>query len=236
MGMNLTKITSATNEGPPGTAETRQRLLEAGGEIFAENGFHKATVRDICGRAGANVAAVNYHFGDKEGLYRATLRHYLRLAFEKYPPDMGLAPGATADQRLAAFVRSFLFRVLGEGAPAWHGKLMSREMIEPTGALDELIDEIVRPHAMRLAGILRELLGPARAADEALIRRCVFSIVGQCIFYHHAAPVVERLFPGQRRGGTAEIEVLAAHVTQFSLAAIRGIAQGTAGHGGGEAL
>ena len=55
--------------------DTRQRLLEAAGEIFAEKGFRAATVREICGRAGANLAAVNYHFGDKERLYVAAVKH-----------------------------------------------------------------------------------------------------------------------------------------------------------------
>jgi AcrR family transcriptional regulator len=54
--------------------KTRQRLLEAAGEIFAEQGFRKATVRDICARADANVASVKYHFGDKEKLYSEILR------------------------------------------------------------------------------------------------------------------------------------------------------------------
>ena len=47
---------------------TRQRVLEAAGEVFAERGFRAATVREICQRAKANLAAVNYHFGDKERL------------------------------------------------------------------------------------------------------------------------------------------------------------------------
>ena len=54
--------------------ETRNRLLNAAGEVFAEKGFKSATVRAICDRAGANIAAVNYHFGDKEHLYSEVLR------------------------------------------------------------------------------------------------------------------------------------------------------------------
>ena len=53
--------------------ETRRRLLDAAGEVFAEKGFAKATVREICQKAEANIAAVNYHFGDKEKLYAAVL-------------------------------------------------------------------------------------------------------------------------------------------------------------------
>jgi AcrR family transcriptional regulator len=54
---------------PPTPDPTREKLLEAAGQIFAEHGFQAATVREICSRAGANVAAINYYFGDKVELY-----------------------------------------------------------------------------------------------------------------------------------------------------------------------
>src|SRR5580693_3875564 len=89
-------------------AVTRRHLLEAAAEVFAEAGFRAATVREICLRAGANIAAVNYHFGDKEKLYRAVLKATLKSAIAKYPPDFGLPARATPEQRLRVFIRSFL--------------------------------------------------------------------------------------------------------------------------------
>ena len=53
--------------------ETRARLLYAAARLFAERGYARVTVRDICKKARANVAAVNYHFGGKDGLYRAVM-------------------------------------------------------------------------------------------------------------------------------------------------------------------
>src|SRR2546426_9063981 len=116
----------------PTRMETRQRLLEAAGEVFAAQGFRTATVREICRRARANLAAVNYHFGDKERLYGAVLQYTLRYALQKYPPTLGLSVVATAEERLQAFIRSFLLRLLDDGLPAWHGKLMAHEIAEPT--------------------------------------------------------------------------------------------------------
>src|SRR5215204_2726617 len=123
--------------------ETRERLLNAAGEAFAENGFKNTTVRDICSRAGANIAAVNYYFRDKEGLYTTCLAQWAQTALEKYPPLLGLPHNAPPEDRLAAFVRSFLLRLLDNSRYAWHGKLMSREMFEPTGALDRMVEEMV---------------------------------------------------------------------------------------------
>src|SRR5687767_15714496 len=106
---------TATTTTPPdqtaSPAQTRERLLEAAGQVFAEQGFRRATVRQICDRAKANVAAVNYHFGDKMGLYSAVIKHGLVVALEKYPPEMGLPPDATPAERLHVFVRSYLYRL-----------------------------------------------------------------------------------------------------------------------------
>src|SRR5918993_366458 len=94
-------------------AVTRQRLLDAAGEVFAEHGFRAATVREICRRADANVAAVNYHFGDKEKLYAAVLEYAHRCAMQNVPSAP--ATGATPEQRLRGFVHAMIRGFLGEG-------------------------------------------------------------------------------------------------------------------------
>ena len=204
--------------------KTRQRLLDAAGEVFADQGFRNATVREICRRAGANVAAVNYHFGDKERLYLEVMRQAHGHAFSKYPSDMGLPPGAPPEDRVRSFVKAFLLRILDIGKSSWAGRLMSKELSEPTAALDFIVNEQIRPNFIFLSTALRELLGPAAAATpdgDALVRRCAASIVGQCLFYHFGRPILERLQPGTKVG-VEQVEALSAHIAAFSLAAVRG--------------
>jgi len=198
--------------------ETRRQILEAAGEVFAEVGFGRATVREICRRAGANIAAVNYHFGDKETLYTEVLRDSQRMAFEKYPPLLGVAADARAEDKLRAFVRSFLLRLFDNGPITWFGRMMSREMVEPTEALDLLLKERIRPMAGLLRNITAEILG--RSPDDERVRLCVFSVVSQCVFYHHCRTMISRLFPEQRLDATV-VDQLADHITGFSLAALK---------------
>ena len=205
----------------PTMPETRQRLLEAAGEVFAERGFRMATVRDICRRAKANLAAVNYHFGDKERLYAAVLQYTFHGA-EHYPLDLGLGGEASVEERLRAFIRSHLFSLLAEGRPAWHRKLMAREMAEPTRALDTVVDQMIRPEAELLMAIVRDVLGPD--ANPQRVWQCASSIIGQCLFYYHARPVITRLDPEQTFTPEA-LEQLVDHITHFSLAALRQFAQ-----------
>jgi AcrR family transcriptional regulator len=205
------------------SSATESRLLEAAGEIFAEVGYRAATVRQICEKAGANIAAVNYHFGDKEGLYMAVLRSVPDAHAEKFPADRGLPPGATAEQKLAAYIESLLNRVFDEGRPGWHTKIMAREMIEPTRALDTLVTDVALPVHKELAAIVRELLGPKGAEDA--VRLCTLSILSQCVYYHHARSVLSRLYP-QQEYGSRDIAQLADHITRFSQGALQRFAQG----------
>jgi len=201
------------------SADTRARLLEAAVEVFAEEGFRGATIQRICKLAGANIAAAHYHFGDKEGLYTAVFEYAERNAAERTPAET--AEGAGPEERLRAHVASFLSRLLDPGRPAWIARLLARELIDPTPALDRLVRRRMRANHEQLADIVRALLGPD-ATPEA-VRLCTLSVISQCVFYRNSAAVVSRLYP--EIVPAREVQRLADHVTRFSLAAMQGLAR-----------
>jgi AcrR family transcriptional regulator len=205
-------------------AETDGRLLQAAGEVFAEVGFRRATIREICRRADANVAAVNYHFGDKGRLYATVIKYGVGMALRKYPPDQGLPPdgSATPEQRLRAFVRSFLFRLLEQGPYAWHGRVMMWELIEPSGILGELFPQLIRPLYQRLESIVADLLGPGATPER--IRLGCASVLGQCTFYRTGAEMLAHVQPGSADPSPERIEALVDHVARFTAAGLRSYA------------
>src|SRR5438034_10661480 len=104
--------------------ETRARLLTAAEQLFADRGFKKLTVRDICRTARANVAAVNYHFGDKLGLYREVLQlasGVLRATTEAAKEAAG---DCAPDEKLRRFVHVHLRRMLGAERDDWIHRLI----------------------------------------------------------------------------------------------------------------
>lgn len=221
----------AIQPGSAGAAGTRESLLRAAGEVFAELGFRAATVRGICQRAGANIAAVNYHFRDKETLYLEVLRYAEAMAVERHP----VAPPADArvspEERLRFFVRSFLSRLLLQGPDAWAGKLLAMEMLDPTRVLDALVEERYRPLADYLDAMVRQIVGPA--VEEERVALCSGSVVSQCLFYHNYRSLVLRL-DHHRTLDSADLDRLAAHISEFSLAALRDLAGEVAERGPGQ--
>jgi len=200
--------------------DTKRRLLDAAGEVFSTKGFKAATVREICRRAKANVAAVHYHFGDKEGLYEALLVEAFEAGLRRYPPGMGLNEAAAPQDRLYAFIHSFLLRMLGEGRCAWCGKLMAREMHEPTAALNHVMSQYILPLANRLRGIVAEVLGGDAQPGDRRTMLCAMSVVGQCQYIFRSKSIIDVMLPEMRLDETG-IADLARHIADFSLGALK---------------
>ena len=200
--------------------DTRERILESAASTFAEKGYDAATIRDICHKAGANQGAINYHFGDKEQLYVELIKRAHRLRAEQVPlPNWHR--NTRSEDKLRDFIRVTITRMVDDPAPKWQMQLMMREMFQPTETCRALVQDFFRPHFEALLSILSEML-PATVPLEK--RHLIgFSIIGQCLQYRVARPVVS-LLVGEQENARFTSNVLAEHITEFSLAAIRGIA------------
>ena len=196
--------------------ETRELILSAAGRIFAENGFHATTVRRITREAGVNLAAVNYHFHDKHELYVSALKRAHQAAAKTAEADRA----GTPRRRLRAFLRMFLAYLLDPQRPEWHGRLIAREMTQPTKALDVLVAESIEPVKRRISSIVREILGPG--VSEAQVNLSCFSILGQCLYYVCHREMISRLFPEGRRA-PRDVETLTDHIARFSLAGLNAV-------------
>ncbi len=200
----------------PPDRETHARLIEEARKLFAAHGFRRVTVREICAAAQANVAAINYHFGGKYGLYREVLDEAIAVMRETSESAMAAGAGGSSEERLRAFIRVFLQRV-GSGGSPWIRQLMAHEMAEPTEALDEVIRAAIAPRITYMGHLVAEILGVD--VDDERVLRCVLSVQSQ---FHTAManPVSKRLVPGFT-GDSESLDRLAQHIADFSIGGIR---------------
>jgi TetR/AcrR family transcriptional regulator, regulator of cefoperazone and chloramphenicol sensitivity len=206
------------------TDDPRQRLLNAAGEVFAEKGFKGATVRAISRLANVNVAAVNYYFRDKEHLYINTVKQ-AACGLPVQAQDRPWPPETPPADKLRGFIRVMLAHFMNQNRPAWHTRIVMREMTQPTSACAELVRESIAPAAAVLMEILDELLPPDLPRWKRFMTG--FSIVSQCLYYLQNRPIA-RLLVGEDDFKWFDEAHLAEHIAQFSLAALGVAAQPSA--------
>jgi AcrR family transcriptional regulator len=213
---------------------TRDRLMEAAGIVFAEKGYRRARVSEICDKASANVAAVNYHFGGKEQLYAEVWRAAYQESVTAYPPDGGLPPTAEAEERLRMFIRSMVFRILKHGPESTAGRILLQEMMQPTPVIGRVLRDAIRPIELHAIEIGRALLGTE--APELTVRYCLMSVVHQCLAIGFKGGQKPPIL-GRGRFSDDEIDGLVEHIYRFSRGGIEAIrasmgnGRGVAGNG-----
>ena len=199
---------------------SRARLLRAAERLFADRGFRNVTVREICRAARANVAAVNYHFGDKLGLYRQVLQSAIDRMRATNEAAKQAGVGQPAEEQLRRYLSIFLHRLLSNSSDTVH-RLITRELNDPTPVLDAMIEQGVRPRIDYLSGLIATMTG--LEPDDERVLRCVASIQTQSVAYL-PNPIAQRL--GMPAVLTAEqIDAVARHVADFSIAGIKAIAR-----------
>lgn len=173
---------------------TKERILEAAADIFGKEGFKAATIRRIAEAAQVNIAAINYHFRDKEGLYAAVLEQVFHSGFSKFPSNMGIGADTPPEQQLRAFIKGMFYRLLsseGWAGVSGRGRLIARELLEPTPAFNAILERYIKPHKELLVAIIVAIIGHNPGPERLL--PCAISIVGQCIYYALAAPVIAKI-------------------------------------------
>ncbi len=206
--------------GVPGGEPTRDKLIEAAGRVFAERGYQLATVREICRRAGANVAAINYHFGDKLGLYTAVLQHSIKAA-EIDALRNAFAGEAPPEEMLRRVIRARLEAASRRGLADWQFDIMAHEFAHPTPALAHIVDTVTRPLFERMLDLVGKNLD--LPGDHPTTHFCAFSIMGQLLFYVIGSHLLTMLWP-QGELTPARVPAIADHIADFSLAYLHQIA------------
>jgi AcrR family transcriptional regulator len=197
--------------------ETRRRLLNAACEVFAEKGYRQAKVADICQHAGANVASVNYYFGNKKNLYKEAWRHALENIQE---PAFADEAAGSSRNRLRLYIQSLIRNFTAGGDLEHFSRLYLMEMVNPTGLIQDAWHDLIEPRRRRLHAIIRDVMGSE--AGDFDIRFCEMSIVNQCrMFITIKRSDLEYML--NRPLDQDLIDRLAEHVADFSLAGIQAV-------------
>jgi TetR/AcrR family transcriptional regulator, regulator of cefoperazone and chloramphenicol sensitivity len=198
--------------------ETRDRLFEESARLFAAKGFDGVTVRDICKKARANVAAVNYHFGGKSGLYEQVLRAAIQVMQGATDEMRKAGEGRPPDEQLEWCVRIFVSK-LAAARESWIHQLMLRELAKPTPAFELVMTHALKPRMVYVRGVIAGIM--ETDADDPRVGRCLMSVQAQLFMLLNTPPAFR--IPTQQL--TPErLETMAAHITRFSIAGIREVA------------
>lgn len=218
----------ATRSAEAPRADTRERLIEAAGLVFAERGYRGATMREIADRAGANLAAAHYHFGSKQDLYREVARAH----FERLERRLAERGGAIDAAGIAALPRTELVALLRARVRTMletflepdgiHATLMQRELADPS-ELPFLVRRWIDPMRLETEVLLRRL-APALADDA--IGFAARSVMGQVIFYFTHRPAL-LLMMRRRAYPNGFLDEITEHVVAFTLGGLDAIAATT---------
>jgi len=198
-------------------AETRQALLDAGGGLFAEKGFRLASTREICRKAGTDIAAIHYHFGNKEKLYEAVLRYADSLLSGPVPISLGI-PGRSREARLRDVVEWVLSQCFAQGQPAWRWRFIEHATVELTPGLVAFFQSRILPMYEALDTICREFLG--KTAPKSQVRFATRSILGQCFYYRHFRALISATEAGETFS-PENLHKLTDHIVAFSIAGLK---------------
>lgn len=168
------------------TPNTKTALILAAGPLFAELGVGGTSIRMIASEAKANVASVNYHFGNKENLYLAVFQYVINKLHTTYFHEAwyALPPERKNPEQIRIFIRETILETyhnfLRRGYPRWFYTLLMRELSAPGQALESILKHIILP-TNEAARELFALVKPNAARYEAQVWMDIW--FGQIFFF-----------------------------------------------------
>ena len=156
---------------------TRERILKAAERLFAERGYDGTSIRAIVAKARVNQAAINYHFGGKDGLYREVLRAAFRAMTEHQLEHAQEVKAMSREDALADFIRRQLRPLLARDELSRSMRIFNWETVRPTAVFKSLVSEEAAPFMGLAVDIVRRFLP---AADQRTLMVAAIWMIGQC--------------------------------------------------------
>lgn len=197
---------------------TVQHIIAEAGTLFAERGYAETTSKAICERAGVNMAAVNYHFGSRDGLYLILLkevhREVMSLDFVRQIGNSAAPPS----EKLYLLIEGLLQATYD--AKSWHIRLWARELLAPSPLLSQIMEEDTLPKFEVLRDVIIELTG--MPLTEPKLLRAVLSVIGPVL----TLLILDRQLPTPIQPlYSHSVEDMARHLHTFSMAGLQAVAQ-----------
>lgn len=136
--------------------ETKARIIDCAGKLIAQNGYAKTTSKAICAAAGTNMAAVNYHFGSRDGLYKAVLEDVHNYLINLEQMNAIYQSGLTPREKIASFLELYINSILQENN--WRLEVWSRELMAPSPFIKQILQHKAMPKLDVLTKIFAEYL------------------------------------------------------------------------------
>jgi AcrR family transcriptional regulator len=203
---------------PATHSKTKDQLLEHAVPLFAKKGYRDATCADLSKLAGANIAAINYHFGSKENLYRLSLRRAFELANAKYAFDGGLTTDAEPEEKLLASMDALIRRIFDQGPAGYLSKMMAHQASRPTAPQELVMEEIMKLQGNHLLSTIKEITGNL---PHTTLQAAKVNIIALCVFPSLAPAMSQLLFPNTPTA--EEIDQMIQRQYQFALAGLRSL-------------
>lgn len=219
----------------PRTEETRHRLVMAGLELFGRKGFDAVTTRQLAETAGVNQAAIPYHFGGKEGVYRAVAEHVAAVASARIRPQIEAVRRALAAGVDRVHIENLLLETTVAVARALFEPqhlgvwpiFLTREQFQPSSAFEHLYAEFAEPVHSVVGELIGRLAGIAPEAQSTIL--LAHAYLGQILVFAAAHATLNRRLGRQGDFRIEEPEAVLSAIRTYSGIVIRGLRGGIGG-------